>query len=548
MNNESNNESNIGPHKAQNPTNNRLTPKARQFAKQASKWLAVVAATAAVVTTVQVSADNDGQGLQVLPLDPPATETSSDSETSKTGFTEVWAPSAGFADLIEHVSPAVVHVATSGFIRQSRSRNYRDFQFPPGWEEFFREFQTPRGNDSDEPDDDGDRQTRPLGIGSGFVISSDGFVVTNHHVIDRADEIVVTLTDGTEYDAQIIGSDPQTDLALLKLDNAQDLAFVSWGDDERSRVGDWVVAIGNPFGLGGSASTGIISAIGRDIRSGPYDDYIQVDAAINRGNSGGPLFNTRGEVIGINTAIYSPNGGSVGIGFSIPATMAKNVIRQLQEDGRVERGWIGVGIQALSDELAESLGREDDSGALITGVEPGTPAAEAGLMAGDIILNFGGTQIDEMRDLPKAVAQSPVGDTYSMTIWRDGKTRSMSITTAPFPEDIAQGNQPSEPEQATEDDLLGAQLQELDDATRERFQIGDSVNGVLVVQVERGGLAASNGLRRGDVIVQLDGERMNAPDDVAYVLTQASNADRERISMLVNRGGNSRFLAFDLSN
>jgi len=267
-----------------------------------------------------------------------------------------WTPANGFADLIEDVSPGVVHVATAGFIRQRRlGGGSREFRGPRGFEDFFNDFfrdRQPNNPRRREPapdlDDDQDPKTQPLGIGSGFIISADGYVVTNHHVIDRADEIVVTLTDGTEYEAEIKGSDPKTDLALLKLKNAKNLPFVPWGDDRESRVGDWVLAIGNPFGLGGSSSTGIISAIGRDINAGPYDDFIQVDAAINRGNSGGPLFNMNGQVIGINSMIFSPSGGSVGIGFAIPANLAKGVINQLQKSGEVERGWIGVSIRKLA--------------------------------------------------------------------------------------------------------------------------------------------------------------------------------------------------------
>jgi len=275
-------------------------------------------------------------------------------------------------------------------------------------EDMFPQFRNPEPEL--ETEEDGPKETRPLGIGSGFIISADGYVVTNHHVIDKADEIIVTLTNGVEYEAEIKGSDPKTDVALLKLKDAKDLPFVEWGDDEKSRVGDWVLAIGNPFGLGGSASTGIISARGRDIHSGPYDDFIQVDAAINRGNSGGPLFNTQGQVIGINTAIYSPNGGSVGIGFSIPANMAKNVISQLERSGEVERAWIGVAIQPLDDDLAQGFGRDNKDGALISSVQPDAPADKAGLKAGDIILSFAGKEIKEMRDLPRTVAQSGVGE------------------------------------------------------------------------------------------------------------------------------------------
>jgi len=263
-----------------------------------------------IMSTFKVSAMAGVMGMALVSFNASAQSSLDLSNLPNKGSSnQVWSPAAGFADLIERVSPAVVHVGTSGFVKRQN---------------------VPQGEQ--EPDSEESKEKRPLGIGSGFIISSDGYVVTNHHVIDGADEIIVTLTDGVEYVAEVQGSDPKTDVALLKLKDAKDLPYVSWGNDEKSRVGDWVLAIGNPFGLGGSASTGIISARGRDINSGPYDDFIQVDAAINRGNSGGPLFNTRGEVIGINTAIYSPNGGgSVGIGFSIPSNLAKNIISQLEK-------------------------------------------------------------------------------------------------------------------------------------------------------------------------------------------------------------------------
>ena len=287
------------------------------------KWSAVAGAITLGAATIQANAESVQNGTVGGALN-----------LSNTGVSQPWSPVTGFADLIERVSPAVVHVGTSGFVSTQRRQGFpRQFNFPPGFgfEDMFPEFQNPQQGEPNQS-----QEKRPLGIGSGFIISSDGYVVTNHHVIEKADEIIVTLTNGVEYEAEVKGSDVKTDVALLKLKGAQDLPVVAWGDDEQSRVGDWVLAIGNPFGLGGSASTGIISARGRDINSGPYDDFIQVDAAINRGNSGGPLFNTRGEVIGINTAIFSPSGGSVGIGFSIPANQAKNVIDQLERTVTVE--------------------------------------------------------------------------------------------------------------------------------------------------------------------------------------------------------------------
>ena len=510
--------------------------------KTACKWVAVVGTTAAVVISIQVSADNHPDNvIKALPL----------SKTAPTISPSVGTlmPQQGFADLIEQVSPAVVHVATSGFVRQRAGARG---QFPRGFgfEELFPELRDrlePESGESEEEENTGEK--RPLGIGSGFIISADGFVVTNRHVIDKADEIIVTLTNGEEYVAEVKGVDERTDLALLKVESAEALPFVIWGDDDKSRVGDWVLAIGNPFGLGGSASTGIISARNRDIRSGPYDDYIQVDAAINRGNSGGPLFNLQGQVIGINTAIYSPNGGSVGIGFSIPANLAKNVIKQLETKGVVERAWIGVSIQPLTDDLAEGFGRSDDEGALVSAVAVATPADKAGVQAGDIILSFDGKEIEEMRDLPRIVAQSAVGESYKIDVWRAGSQKSLTIKTERFPDDEATvslerpESNDLEPEM---DELLGASLAKLDAEHRARFAIDDSVTGVLVLGVERGGLAAKNGLRAGDVITKIDGVAASNAKQVKEIVRSAQKRGRNTVPALLSRGNNARFTPFTL--
>lgn len=525
------------------------------------RWGAVALGTAAVVISIQASADGqDRSGDALTAEDLPALQATPAQLSAAPAAN--WNPSMGFADLVEDVSPAVVHVATSGFIERQRfnrnNPNFREFQGPQGFEEFFRDFfgdrmpQNPRESEPEDDtptDSDEEKQTRPLGIGSGFVISADGYVVTNHHVIDRADEIVVTLADGTEYDAEIKGSDPKTDLALLKLNDANDLPYLEWGNDDNSRVGDWVLAIGNPFGLGGSASTGIISARGRDINSGPYDNFIQVDAAINRGNSGGPLFNMQGEVIGINSMIFSPSGGSVGIGFAIPSSMAKGVISQLRDSGAVQRGWIGVSIAPVSEELAEVFKRDNEQGALIQQVLKGSPADKAGLEPGDIVLTFDGVTIKEMRNLPLTVAQAEVGDTYKMDVWRSGKLKTLKIKTEPFPEDgaVATGTSPSEePAEQEKDKLLGAELSELNSELRSRFRVADDTDGVLLMSVERGGLAAKNGLRTGDVITRFDDKTVTKPDQVASAIKAARKSGQTSVAVLISRRGNPGFLAFKL--
>ena len=451
---------------------------------------------------------------------------------------EDYAPRTGFADLIEQVSPAVVHVGISGTV--NHSSRAPQFNFPPGspFEDFFEQFrehqQTPKRN-----------RKRPLGIGSGFIISADGYVVTNHHVIKDADEITVTLADGQEFEAELKGSDRKTDLALLKINSKKELAYVSWGDDSDSRVGDWVLAIGNPFGLGGTATTGIISARGRDIQSGPYDDYIQVDAAINRGNSGGPLFNLNGQVIGINTAIYSPNGGSVGIGFSIPSGMAQKVIQQLRDIGEVERGWIGVQIQELNDELAEGFDRKNDHGALVSSVVPDTPASKSGILAGDIILSFDGKKIKEMRDLPKLVAQTEVGKEVDVAVWRDGKMEKLSMTIERFPEDEEIAAE--ETSSSKLDNELGAELKVVNDTLRKQFGLDESLQGVIVVDVNPGGLAAENGVRPGDILIRIGNKPITKTTDVTVAIKQAKKQKKDKLVLLIQRKNNNRFITFDLS-
>jgi serine protease Do len=502
----------------------------------AIKWGAVIVSTAVVVISIQAYADDaksDAQGsiipVQALPQVAPG---------------HTWSPSSGFADLIEKVAPAVVHVAVSGVVKSRGSSP--EFNVPPGspFGDFMEQFRN-----REQPERE--QKSRPLGIGSGFIISADGYVVTNNHVVKDADEIIITLTNGDEYVANKVGSDSKTDLALLKLEKAKDMPYVSWGDDDKSRVGDWVLAIGNPFGLGGSASTGIISARGRDIRSGPYDDYIQVDAAINRGNSGGPLFNLQGEVIGINTAIYSPSGGSVGIGFSIPSSLAQNVITQLRDSGEVERAWIGVEIQPLGDDLAEGFERDNDHGALVAKVTPGNPADKADIKAGDIILSFAGEEIKEMRDLPRVVAQSTVGKNYKVMVWRDGAEKNLTIKTERFPDDIAlaalSGNPQSENLEPAQDEVLGAQLSKLNDQLRSRFEIDDDIDGVAVVAVDQDGLAASNGIRPGDLITTINNRSVSEPGEVFETVEKAKAAGRKKVVVLLLRNGNSRFIPFDLS-
>ncbi|MEM8793470.1 MAG: DegQ family serine endoprotease [Pseudomonadota bacterium] len=446
-----------------------------------------------------------------------------------------------FADLAERLSPAVVNISTSQTVDRPQQGTP---QVPEGspFEDLFRDFFDRRG----QP-----RGQRPVqSLGSGFVISADGFVVTNNHVIADADEIQVNFPDGKSLTATLVGTDPKTDIAVLKIEPDEPLPFVKFGDSAISRVGDWVLAIGNPFGLGGSVSAGIISARNRDIQAGPYDDFIQTDAAINRGNSGGPLFNMDGDVIGVNTAIISPSGGSIGIGFSVPANLAKNVVAQLREFGETRRGWLGVRIQIVDDEMAEAVGLDDAKGALVADVTPSGPAEVAGIEAGDVILKFDGRDVEEMRDLPRMVAETPVGKAVRVVVFRKGKTVTVKVdlgrlegsvadaggaATAPVKEDTSGGEATQVPE-------MGFSIKPLSDGVREEFGLASDVNGVLITGVADGGPAASKGIQPGDVIVEVGQEPVTAPDAVIAKVDAAKKADRRSVLFLIQTGADLRFV------
>jgi len=456
----------------------------------------------------------------------------------------------GFADVIKKVAPAVVTVSSTHHMMrddQARMQGPEQFQIPEGspFGEMFRRFFEEHG------------QGRPrqgpsegTALGSGFIVDAQGYVVTNNHVIDGADDVKVTLSDGTELPATIVGRDPVTDLALLKIDSDRDLPYVQWGDSDAVEVGDWVVAVGNPFGLGGSVTAGIVSARGRDIGSGPLDDFLQIDAPINRGNSGGPAFDGEGKVVGVNTAILSPSGGSVGIGFAIPSDLAQQVVADLMDDGRVERGWIGVRIQEMSKELAEGMGLDAPKGALVADVTPGSPAANAGVQAGDVILAFGGQEIEHMGDLPRAVAGTKPGSEARLTVWRGGKERTLDVKIEPRPDEdqlaMTDGGSGG-PANTLESDRLGLALAELNPASRQAFQVPNGVEGVVVADVAPDGPAAERGLRPGDVIVQVAQEKVSDPAEVAKLVDEAAEAGSKSVSLLVNRQGDVSFVAVPLA-
>jgi len=460
---------------------------------------------------------------------------------------------ATFADLAERLLPAVVNISTTQTVApRGDGRGPELPQFPPGspFEEFFRDFFERQGRGPEA------RPRRATSLGSGFIIdAADGLVVTNNHVIEGADEINVIFQDDTSLRAEVVGRDPKTDLALLRIpvSAARPLTAVRFGDSDAMRVGDWVIAIGNPFGLGGTVTAGIISARARDIQAGPYDDFLQTDASINRGNSGGPMFNMAGEVIGINTAIYSPTGASVGIGFAVPSTLAQGVIAQLREFGRTRRGWLGVRIQGVTDEIAESLGLDRARGALIASVTPGGPAADGGIQPGDVVLSFDGRPVEEMRRLPRIVADTRVEARVPVEVWRRGRLVEVEVTVGELEAAEEQGllasipgdPRPAEPQQAL--DALGLTLSGISDELRREHGIGDEVEGVVITDVDTDSAAFGRGLRPGDVIVEVGQEQVATPADVQQKIRRARDQGRRSVLLLVDRQGDLRFVALGVS-
>lgn len=460
-------------------------------------------------------------------------------------------PMVSFADLAERVSPAVVNISTTQEVKpppQRRGGPPGLPMFPPGspFEEFFRQFQSPFGEDGGP--EQGPPAQRGGALGSGFVIDAAGLVVTNNHVIDGADGITVTLQDGTTLPATLVGRDVKTDIALLRVKSEKPLPALEWGDSDGARVGDWVMAVGNPFGLGGTVTKGIISARGRDIHSGPYDDYLQLDAAINRGNSGGPTFGLDGRVLGINTAIYSPNGGSVGIGFAIPANIARTVVEQLKATGKVERGWLGVMIQGLTPELAESVGLDHAKGVLVADVSADSPAAKGGLRQGDVILSFDGKPVENARDLTRRVAAVKTGQAVDVNVLRGDKQSDFKITVEAMPEtdQVAEADEAGKgaQEKADPQAVKGLQLAALDAQVRKRLGVPDNVSGVLVT-----GLAEDAGemsVRPGDIILRIADQAVKTPADVNSAVGAAEKAGRKSVLLLVNRRGAESFVALRL--
>jgi serine protease Do len=494
--------------------------RAGRFARHHRKIIALAAIVTAIAAAMQLSTSP----ATALAAVPPAKVVADKPDS--------------FAALVKAVQPAVVNIATTARIGTAVMP---EFRFPEGspFERYFRDF---FGNGfPNKPEMGPGPKARALG--SGFIIDPDGYVVTNNHVIDKAEEITVTVNGGDQYSARIIGRDPKTDLAVLKIEANEPLPYVQFGDSDAAQVGDWVIAVGNPFGLGGSVSAGIISARGRDIRSGPFDDYLQVDAPINRGNSGGPLFDREGKVIGINTAIFSPSGGSVGIGFAIPSAMAKTIVEQLKQSGQVERGFLGVHIQEVSKEIAQSLDLDEAKGALIARVESDGPAEEAGLKTGDLILEFNGQKVDRLKDLPRLVAAAKAGEKSKLRILRDGNEQIVNVKVGRMPGDEMTAMKSSESKGSAQA-RLGVALAPLTPEYKQRLRLPDDAEGVVIVDVERNSAAAREGLRAGDVIKRVGNKKVSTPEDVIEALK--GQANREAVLILVSRQGNDRFIAIPL--
>ena len=479
-------------------------------------------------------------------------------EQARADAVKVEAPAVmpSFADVVEAVSPAVVSVRVKSNLRPVANRG--GFSIPGmdnlpddhPMKKFFKEFRGSPFDDNDqeqfsqrdeEKNDRWSKRARPIAQGSGFFISEDGLLVTNNHVVDKGTEFEVVLDDGTELDAELIGKDARTDLAVLKVSGDRDFPYVEFARDDKTRIGDWVVAVGNPFGLGGTVTAGIVSGRGRDIGAGPYDDFIQVDAAVNHGNSGGPTFNLRGEVIGVNTAIFSPSGGNVGIAFAIPAALANEVVTDLIDDGNVERGWLGVQIQPVSADIAESLGLAEAKGALITEPQKDSPAERAGLKSGDVVTAVNGDVIESPQDLARRIAGEEPGDKTDITVWRQGGSRTISVEIGELEETAAaaadDGETPGKPSMGDELEEFGLTVQPAEDG-----------EGLTITSVDPDSPAAERGMRQGDVIVAVNNAKVGSVEDIAKAVEEAGEQGRKAVLFQLRNENSSRFVALPVAH
>lgn len=454
-----------------------------------------------------------------------------------------------FADVVERVSPAVVSVKVKAKIQPTADdgsddqNGFDNLPDNPQLRRFFREFRgfgdqggqfgMPRFNHRNH----GNGEPRPVAQGSGFFISEDGYLVTNNHVVSEGSDFTVVTNDGKELDAKLIGTDPRTDLAVLKVDGGGKFTYVDFADDSKIRIGDWVVAVGNPFGLGGTVTAGIVSARGRDIGAVPYDDFIQIDASVNRGNSGGPTFNLNGQVIGINTAIFSPSGGSVGIAFDIPASTAKQVVEDLMKNGSVQRGWLGVEIQPVTSDIAESLGLKSDKGALVSSAQDAGPGKKAGIVAGDVITQVDGKDVASPKELARMIGAYAPGKSVDVTVWRNGKNETVKVDLGTLPSSDKQasnedGNKQAAPAKADTLADLGLTVTK-----------SENGKGLVVTDVDPDSDAADRGIQPGDVITSINSNEVNTTDDVSKAMTDASKSGRKAVLMQITRDDSNRFVA-----
>jgi serine protease Do len=516
-----------------------LSNKKRLWRQIGARRFGLAATAAAVVAVPALVGGFATQGVTVVP---PARADSAPM---------VQMVPASFADLAAKVTPAVVNISSTHVeTADSPQDQGLPFDVPKGspFEQFFKQFMQQQGQHA--------TKRKATALGSGFIIDPAGYIVTNNHVIESATQIQVTTNDGVDHPAKLIGADPKTDLALLKIETSKPLPALQFGDSDKARVGDWVLAIGNPFGLGGTVTTGIISARSRDIHEGPFDDFLQIDASINQGNSGGPTFNMNGEVVGINTAIFSPSGGSVGIGFAIPSNLAKPILAELKDKGSIQRGWLGVEIQQVTPEIAGAMGLDGAKGALVASVQPDSPASRAKLEPGDVILSFNGQSVHEMRDLPRLVAETDPNSKVDLGILRDKKQITVSTTIGKLKDDnqVAsndqenQDNSPADDSAGVQVAALGATLAPVTQETRQQFNLDQDEKGVVVADIDQDGPLADQGVRPGDVIKKVSDSEVKSPADVKRLADRAKADKQQVLLMLVDRGGKSLFVAVKLDN
>jgi serine protease Do len=449
----------------------------------------------------------------------------------------------GFADLAEKVKPAVISVRVKMDAGTKMMGFEGDLPFPPSsqMERFFRRFEMPYGEGTPDSGPRMPHNRSVTGQGSGFFITADGYAVTNNHVVDKAQTVEVTTDDGKIYSAKVIGSDPRTDIALIRVEGRNDFPYVTLAQ-KAPRIGDWVLAVGNPFGLGGTVTAGIVSASGRDIGAGPYDDFIQIDAPVNKGNSGGPTFDMDGNVIGVNTAIFSPSGGSVGIAFDIPAETVKSVVAQLKDKGVVSRGWIGVQIQPVTADIAESLGMKGAEGALVTEPQAGSPAAKAGVISGDVITAVNGHAVKYAHDLAKQIGAMASGSTVKLTVWRKGEEKSISVALGELPKE-------REARATTRDsDATGTDTPKLGLMLAPAGQVaGSGSEGVVVTEVDPNGLASQHGFKTGDVILDVGGKTVATPADVRNAINDAKKNGKRTVLMRLKSDDATKFVAIPIA-